>query len=268
MLRELCNLRHPDLQPQTRLRIALSIETKLTIALNVYATGSFQSATADISNISQFSAHRSIHQVTDPLHRRRLQYISFPMSREKQVERQAVFVRIAGCPRVQGAIGCTHVALRAPQTHAEMFINRKGIHSLNVELVCDHQRKIMAVDARYPGSSHDVFILRQGRVPTVLSGPNQDCGWLLEVPLPGGVLQYSPERVSIFIIVCCMLHNPAIMRGQSLRVDPAVAPQEEAQEEEEEKEDQEACRRPPRRHHRHPNPAREVQTRLFAARFR
>uniref|UniRef100_UPI00398F640C putative nuclease HARBI1 n=1 Tax=Pristiophorus japonicus TaxID=55135 RepID=UPI00398F640C len=179
ILRELCNLLRPDLQPQIRLRTALGIERKVTIALNFYATGSFQSATADISNISQFSAHRSISQVTDALYRRRVQYISFPMTREKQVERQAGFVWIAGFLRVQGAIDCTYVGLRVPQTHAEMFMNRKEFHSLNVQLMCDHQHRIMAVYAWYPGSSHDAFILRQSSVPAVFLGQNQNCGWLL-----------------------------------------------------------------------------------------
>uniref|UniRef100_UPI00398F604A putative nuclease HARBI1 n=1 Tax=Pristiophorus japonicus TaxID=55135 RepID=UPI00398F604A len=179
ILRELSNALRPDLEPHTRLRAALSVETKVTIALNFYATDSFQSATADISNISQFSIHHSIRQVTDALYKRRLQYISFPMSREKQAEWQAGFVRIAGFPRVQGAIACTHVRLRVPQNHPEIFMNRKGFHSPSAQLVCDHQRRIMAVDARYPGSSHDSFILRQSSVTAVFTRPNQDCGWLL-----------------------------------------------------------------------------------------
>uniref|UniRef100_UPI00398EFA7D putative nuclease HARBI1 n=1 Tax=Pristiophorus japonicus TaxID=55135 RepID=UPI00398EFA7D len=260
IVRELCNLLRPDLQPQTRLRIALSVATKVTIALNFYVTGSFQSATADISNISHFFAHHSIYQITDALYKRRDKYTSFPMSREKQMEWQI---------------------------NAEMFINRKGVHFLNVQLVCDHHRKIMAVDPQFPGSSHNAFILRQTGVPGGLSLPNQNCGWLLGdkgyplctpamlTPLrnprtavqhayndshsatrsvieqcigilkqrfrcldfSGGVLQYSPEWISLFVVACCMLHNLAIMRGQPLEDELAVAHEEEAQEEDEDEED-------------------------------
>uniref|UniRef100_UPI00398E983B putative nuclease HARBI1 n=1 Tax=Pristiophorus japonicus TaxID=55135 RepID=UPI00398E983B len=179
VLRELCHLLRSNLQPHTRLRTALTVETKVTIALNFYTTGSFQSATADISNISQFSTHRSIGLVTDALYKRKVQYFSFLMTRGKQVEWQAVFVWIAGFPSVQGAINCTHVGQRAPLNHVELSMNRKGFHSLNVQLMCDHQRRILAVDARYPGSSHDSFILRQTSVPAIFTGPNHDCGWLL-----------------------------------------------------------------------------------------
>uniref|UniRef100_UPI00398F418E putative nuclease HARBI1 n=1 Tax=Pristiophorus japonicus TaxID=55135 RepID=UPI00398F418E len=251
IIRQLCNFLQPDLQSQTWLRLALSIATKLTIALNFYTTGSFQSATVDISNISQFAAHHSIRQVTDAFYKRR-DYISFPMSREKQLEWQTGFVRIAGFPRVQSTIDCTHVALRVPQNNPEMFRNHKGFHTLNV-LVCNHHRKIMAVDVRYPGSNHDAFLLRQTGVPGVfvtLHAAQQayndahsatrciieQCIRILKqrfrcLDRSGRVLQYSLKQVSLFVVVCCMLHNLAIMRAQPLEDEPPVPPEEEDEEE-------------------------------------
>uniref|UniRef100_UPI00398F1EE5 putative nuclease HARBI1 n=1 Tax=Pristiophorus japonicus TaxID=55135 RepID=UPI00398F1EE5 len=211
--------------------------------------------------------------MTDALYKRRWNYISFLMTREKQLEQQTRFVRIAGFPKIQGTIDSTHVTLRVPQNNPEMFRNCPGFHSLRVQLVCDHHRKIMAVDARYPGSSHDAFILHQTGVPGVFAGPNQDggrflgdegyplCTWLLTpvrnpsiaaqqsyndshsatrclieqcigilkqrfcyLDHSGGVLQYSPERVSLFVLICCMLHNLAIMRAQPFEDEPAVPP--------------------------------------------
>uniref|UniRef100_UPI00398E6C7F putative nuclease HARBI1 n=1 Tax=Pristiophorus japonicus TaxID=55135 RepID=UPI00398E6C7F len=176
---ELCHLLQPDLESQTRLRTALSVASKVTIALNFYTNGSFQGATADISNIFQFATHRSIRQVTDTLKKRRRDYISFPMTREKQLERATGFFRIAGFPRVEGAKGYTHVALRAPLTNPETFRHRKGYHSLNVQLECAHKYQIMVADDRYPGSSHDAFILWQTNVPGLFQLPNEGRGWLL-----------------------------------------------------------------------------------------
>uniref|UniRef100_UPI00398EA91B putative nuclease HARBI1 n=1 Tax=Pristiophorus japonicus TaxID=55135 RepID=UPI00398EA91B len=242
------------------------------------------------------------------LYKRRRDYLSFPISREKQLEWPTGCVRIARFPRVHGAIDCIHVALRAPQNDPEIFHNHKGFHSFHVQLVCDHNRTIIAVDAWYPGSSHNAFILRQTNVPGDFARQNQDCGWLLGnkgYPLctwlltllrhprttaqqsyndshsrtrciieqtigilkkrfhcldrSGGALQYSPQQVSLFVAVCCVLHNLAIMKAQPLEDEAAVLPEEEdqehdTQEEEEEKEaqkeDQDAGRRP-RRRHRH-----------------
>uniref|UniRef100_UPI00398F485F putative nuclease HARBI1 n=1 Tax=Pristiophorus japonicus TaxID=55135 RepID=UPI00398F485F len=267
VLRELCYVLCQDLEPHKRLKTALTIETKVTIALNFYATGSFQSATADISNISQFSAYRSVRQVTDALYRRRVDYISFPVTSDKQVEQQAGFAHIAGFPKVQGTINCTHVGLRVPQLHTEIFVNRKGFQFIKLQLVCDHQIQILGVDARYPGNSHDSFILPQISVLAIFTGPIQNCGWLLGnkgyplttwllTPLQnprtaaehaynnvhsgtrciiehcirilkqrfrcldrsGGALQYSPEWVSIFMVVYYILHNLALMSWENAGV--------------------------------------------------
>uniref|UniRef100_UPI00398F01F7 putative nuclease HARBI1 n=1 Tax=Pristiophorus japonicus TaxID=55135 RepID=UPI00398F01F7 len=326
---ELCNLLQPDLQRQTRLGTALTVASKVTIALNFYATGSFQAATADISSISQFATHSSMGQVTDALCKRRRDHISFLMSREKQLEQQTRFVRFADFPRVQNAIDCTHVALRALQNNPEFFRNRKVFYSLYVQLVCNHNHKIIAVDAQYPGSSHDAFILCQTGMPGVFAGPNQDCSWFLGdkgyplctgllTPLrnprtaaqqayndsqsairciieqtigilkqsfrcldrSGGVLQYSPEQVSLFVVVCFMLHNLAIKRAQPLEDEAAVPPDEEDQEEEAQEhdmqqeeeeaqeEDQDEGRRPRRKRRSHRDPAREGLNHLIAVRFR
>uniref|UniRef100_UPI00398E78D0 putative nuclease HARBI1 n=1 Tax=Pristiophorus japonicus TaxID=55135 RepID=UPI00398E78D0 len=275
--------------------------------------GSFQSATADIDNISQFSALWCIQQVTDALYRRRVQYI-FPMTWDKQVEWQARFAQVADLPRVQGAIDCTQVGLRAPHHHPEMFVNRKDFHSLNVQRMYDNQRQILTFDARYPGSSHDSFILRQTSMPAVFTCPNQNCGrllgdktyplstWLLTrlwypstapehaynaahcatrciteqcigtlkqrflcLNRSGGTLQYSPQRVSTIVMVCCML---VIMRGQPLAVKPAIPSEEEeeAQQEEGHKEDPRCPRA--RRCCPYCIPGTEVQLCLIAARFR
>uniref|UniRef100_UPI00398ECE6C putative nuclease HARBI1 n=1 Tax=Pristiophorus japonicus TaxID=55135 RepID=UPI00398ECE6C len=245
---ELCHLLQPNLEPQTRVRTALSVAVNGSIAHNFCANGSFQSATGDISNIFQFAVHRSICEVTDALHRRRRDCISFPMTREKQHKRACGFVRIAGSPMMQGAIDCTQVAL------------------------------ILTVNAHFPSSSHDVFILCQICVPAQFQPPHQPHGWLLGdkgyplstwlmTPLynpnipgqlsyneshaatrniieqtigvlkqrfrcldhSGGALQYSVEWGSLFIVICCMLHNLAIMRTQPLPPDIAAPPQEEEQ---------------------------------------
>uniref|UniRef100_UPI00398E53C4 putative nuclease HARBI1 n=1 Tax=Pristiophorus japonicus TaxID=55135 RepID=UPI00398E53C4 len=273
VLRELCKVLRPDLEPHTRLMIALSVETKVIIALNFYAIGSFQSATANISNISQFSAHRSIRQVTDALYRRRVDYISFPMMRNKQVDRQAGFSRISGFQRVQGVIDCIHIGLRAPQHHPKIFVNpqirilfgcleKKG-YPLSTWLLTPLRNPRTAAEHAYNDAhsgtrcsiAHCIGILKQ----------RFRC-----LDQSGVTLQYAPEWVSIFMVVCTMLHNLAIMRGQPLQVEPVVPPdQEEAQEEQEkvQEEEEDPHRRPARRHRRHHNPAREVQIHRIAARI-
>uniref|UniRef100_UPI00398F5E97 putative nuclease HARBI1 n=1 Tax=Pristiophorus japonicus TaxID=55135 RepID=UPI00398F5E97 len=273
---ELCHLLHTDLEAQSGTRTSLSVSVKVTVMLNFYATGPFQAPVGDICNISQFAVHCCIRQVTDALCSRRMNYINFSMSREKQDGHSHGFARIVGFPIVQGAIDCMHVELQAPPHNGEVLCNCKGDHSLNIQLVCDHRQMVLAVNARYPVSSHDSFILRENSVPQLFQPLHaghdwfiDDKGyglvtWLMTTPAKqcynhnrattraiidqtignlkqrfcyldcsGGKFQYTPDRLSMSTIVCCRLHNLAIMRGQSLSPGIAAAPQEDDDDEEE-----------------------------------
>uniref|UniRef100_UPI00398EB505 putative nuclease HARBI1 n=1 Tax=Pristiophorus japonicus TaxID=55135 RepID=UPI00398EB505 len=144
-----------------------------------YTNGSFRCATGDISNISQFAIHCPIREITDAQYTMRRNYISFPITREKQLERACGFARIVGFPMVQDTIDCTHLILRAAHNNPEVFRNCKDYHSLNVQLVHDHTCRILTVKACYPDSSHDAFILRQTGVSAPFQPPHQARGWLL-----------------------------------------------------------------------------------------
>ncbi|XP_067858907.1 putative nuclease HARBI1 [Heptranchias perlo] len=172
---ELCHLLQPKLESRTRARTTLPLAVKFTMALNLYATGSFQAATGDNSKILHFALRHCIREVTGAPYTIRNTYISFPMDRAKQDERGLGFTCRAGFPRVQGAIDCTQIALRAPYHQPDIFVNRKEFHSLNIHLVCNQRQRIMQVHACYPGSRHDfhpapVLCLQSGRQVT---------GWLL-----------------------------------------------------------------------------------------
>lgn len=47
---------------------------------------------------------------------------------------------------------------------AEIYRNRKGWFSINVQIVCDANLKLLDVVARWPGSTHDNTIFNNSRV--------------------------------------------------------------------------------------------------------
>uniref|UniRef100_UPI00398E3663 putative nuclease HARBI1 n=1 Tax=Pristiophorus japonicus TaxID=55135 RepID=UPI00398E3663 len=179
VLTEICHLLQPDLQPDISTRTAMPIAVKATVVLTFYASGFFQAASGDICPVSHFAAHRCSSDMTQALYRWRMEFIVFPMNRDKQDEWICGFARIAGIPIVQGPIDCTHVALRAPFQNAEVFRNKKGYHSLIMQLLCDHTQCILAVYSRYPGSAHDTFIQHVSNVPQMFVPSREGCGWLL-----------------------------------------------------------------------------------------
>ncbi|XP_067838988.1 putative nuclease HARBI1 [Heptranchias perlo] len=176
---EICQWLQPQLQPQNRAWTALPVAVKVTVALNFYGSGFIQAAAGDISNISWFAVHYSKRESTEAVYTMRKRFISFPFARDKQEEQAQGFARIAGLPMVQGAIDCMHITIRAPHRNSAIFLNRKGFHSLNVQVVCDHRQRIMQVNVRYLGSSHVSFILRQPSVPPTFQPAQQVKGWLL-----------------------------------------------------------------------------------------
>ncbi|XP_062551111.1 putative nuclease HARBI1 [Armigeres subalbatus] len=63
--------------------------------------------------------------------------------------------------KIPGVVGCidgTHITILKPVENEHMFYNRKGHHSVNAMIICDHDYRIMAVNACYGGSAHDSFV--------------------------------------------------------------------------------------------------------------
>jgi len=72
-------------------------------------------------------------------------------------------------PGIIGAIDCTHVAIQSPGSDdAEIYRNRKGFFSINVQLVCEPTGYIMDVVARWPGSVHDSTIFDNSQLRAML----------------------------------------------------------------------------------------------------
>ncbi|XP_038649471.1 putative nuclease HARBI1 [Scyliorhinus canicula] len=119
----------------------------VTVALNFYASGSFQGSTGDLCGILQASSHKCIQEVTNAIFVRAANSVHFNRDQANQESRAMGFTLISVQPQVQGVIDCTHVALRAPWHQAVNYVNLNGFHSLNVQLVCDHT---LLICARFP----------------------------------------------------------------------------------------------------------------------
>uniref|UniRef100_A0A3B4TDM9 DDE Tnp4 domain-containing protein n=1 Tax=Seriola dumerili TaxID=41447 RepID=A0A3B4TDM9_SERDU len=205
-----------DLDPVTRRSHAVPAMAKLLATLHFLASGSFQRTVAVSSGISQSVFSSALSQGLNTKHG---------------------FYVVAGFPKIIGAIDCTHVQLVPPSDREHIYRNRKHTHSLNVQVVCDSKGIITNV-AKYPGSVHNSFILRNSALFSHLRDGKYGDGWLLgdsAYPLhpflltprtfgvlksrfrcldrTGGALLYSPQKVAQITIVCCILHNIAKRQG-------------------------------------------------------
>ncbi|KAI8121770.1 putative nuclease HARBI1 [Lucilia cuprina] len=87
-------------------------------------------------------------------------------------------------PGVIGAVDCTHVQIKRPKSDVEScYLNRKGYHSQNVQLICDFNLKILGGFARFGGSAHDAYIWEASQINALMQQRfetnRSDHTWLL-----------------------------------------------------------------------------------------
>ena len=116
------------------------------------------------------------------------------------------FHLLGGFPNVIGCIDCTHIPIKSPGgDNGEVFRNRKGWMSLNVQVVGGPNYEIQDIVIRWPGSAHDSRIfdnsslkikMEEGLLKGYLLG---DAGYMqtpylftpLRNPLTPGKLRYN-----------------------------------------------------------------------------
>ncbi|KAJ3665365.1 hypothetical protein Zmor_000862 [Zophobas morio] len=156
--------------PASKRNKAISPLNQLLITLRFYATGAFQNCLGDHIHISQPSVSRIIARITRCIAHRSNIEIRMPDPNES-VQVCSDFYGIANFPRVVGAIDCTHIKITSPGgENAELYRNRKGYFSINVEAVCDAHLIIRHIVARWPGSVHDATIFNDGPLPVNFQG--------------------------------------------------------------------------------------------------
>lgn len=148
-----------ELQHNSDRNNALPPMLQLLIALRYYATGSFQIVISDLAGVHKSTVCRVVHRVSRAIAGHRSQYIKFPGTADEQMQTMREFYAIAQFPGVLGAIDCTHVPIISPGGDlAELYRNRKGYFSINVQTVSNARLMITDIVARWYGSTHDATI--------------------------------------------------------------------------------------------------------------
>ncbi|MGH0126611.1 UNVERIFIED_CONTAM: hypothetical protein FKN15_035572 [Acipenser sinensis] len=243
---DLCEELKGDLESQTTRSHAIPVHINIQMALGFYITGSFQRPGGNLYGVNQPTMSRVLHQVTEALVRQTITFLSREHSNGSYKTRK-LFFTIGSFPSVLGAIACTHVPLRKPTEGVAVYINRKGVSSINVQLVCDATCSIITVCANFPGSCHDSYILSLSSIYRLFEGDRPPDGvllgdagyglrkWLMTpfavtqnraqeayneahaatrnvIERTFGALQYAPKRVCDITVTCCVLHNIAVQR--------------------------------------------------------
>ncbi|XP_021963469.1 putative nuclease HARBI1 [Folsomia candida] len=163
---------------------------QLLVALRFYSAGTFQIQIGDLTNLSQGTISKIVKRVSHALASLKPQFIRYPTENEAVVIRQR-FYDYGGFPGVIGAIDCTHVLIKSVGgPNAELFRDRKGNFSINVQLICTSDLKITNVVARWYGSCHDNRIFENSKI----------CGQLERAEVPSVLLGDSGYGCTPFLL--------------------------------------------------------------------
>ena len=80
-------------------------------------------------------------------------FIQFPSGARAREESEK-FEETRGFPGVMGAIDGCHIPIKAPGKNPEQYINRKGHHSIQLQVICDTSMRFTDVFCGFPGSVH------------------------------------------------------------------------------------------------------------------
>lgn len=84
-------------------------------------------------NVGKATAIRTMRRVAYALHSLAPRFIQWPQD-ERANKVMEEFEIASGFPNIIGVIDGTHIKIRAPQEDKQSYVNRKGYHSIHVQV--------------------------------------------------------------------------------------------------------------------------------------
>ncbi|XP_064620735.1 putative nuclease HARBI1 [Lineus longissimus] len=162
---ELLDILEPALERNTHRSHVLDSSLQLCTAVRYFAQGGFLPMVGDVHGIGPRVTSKCIHTVAQAICDRMDRFIRWPTVDEIGIAKRQFYERFQ-FPCIVGLIDGSQVPIQGPFPPANeaVYICRKGFHSINVQIVCDMNLNIIDLDARWPGSTHDSFILRNSHI--------------------------------------------------------------------------------------------------------
>lgn len=141
----------------------IPLSVQFCSVLNFYASGSYQRRVScdAFAMMSQNCVSRCIKSLSRVITTKLMdEYIKFPQSLEEIQKLEQEFQRLYDFPGAFAIVDGSQIACAALGSLVEFaFMNHRKFHSINTQLVIDSRMLILSINARYPGSTHDSYIL-------------------------------------------------------------------------------------------------------------
>ncbi|KAJ1114008.1 hypothetical protein NDU88_002248 [Pleurodeles waltl] len=177
-IQELCAQLEPDLMSAIRVSTGIPHLVQVLSVLHFLASGSFQTTVAIASGMSQPMFSNVLSRVLPALLKHMRSYIVSPQVEDLPTVK-GDFHALEHTPNTISTIDGTHVALAPPRRSEQVYRNRKSYHLMNVQMVCLADQYISHVNAKFLGSVHDTYILRNSSIPYVMGQLQRHRVWLI-----------------------------------------------------------------------------------------
>ena len=136
------------------------LEKQVLITMWILGNPECPRSVADRFNVTKSSAFHVYRRICEAIcNNLSGQPIKFP-SGQRAIDVVQGFEEKRAYPGVLGAIDGCHIPVKAPRKNRKQYINRRGFHSLQLQVICDMDMQFTDVFCGYPGSVHDARVFR------------------------------------------------------------------------------------------------------------
>ena len=146
-------------------RVPVTVEKQLLLTLWMLSSQETIRSMGDRFGVCNASVYRIVKRVISAINVNwTSKVISWPSNGSVTHVTDGFFGRRGLQGAVLGAIDGSHVPIKAPGTHQDVYINRKGFHSVVIQAVCNHRMFFTDCFVGYPGSTHDARVMKNSNL--------------------------------------------------------------------------------------------------------
>lgn len=169
--------------PKSQRSTGIPFPLKVLVTLSFLSSGSHQKSVGkDFNlNISQKSVSRVIKMIIEGMNLLLNNWVVFPTTTSQRDKIKEGFYRKYHFPDTIGCLDGTHVEIVCPRDDEEAFYNRKGQYSINAQMICDSDMKIIAICCRFGGAASNAYIWNKMNIRSFIENTSRqgESGWII-----------------------------------------------------------------------------------------